>query len=92
MGGGGGARAAIIEGEGSLTPKAVSYTHLVVINSGSGNQGMTASIPVVVYAKELNSGADKMYRALALSNPVSYTHLAPAPTGASTTCGWRLRF
>lgn len=40
----------------------------VVINSGSGNQGMTASIPVVVYAKELNSGADKMYRALALSN------------------------
>ena len=40
----------------------------VVINSGSGNQGMTASIPVVVYAKELNSGVDKMYRALALSN------------------------
>lgn len=40
----------------------------VVINSGSGNQGMTASIPVVVYAKELNSGEDKMYRALALSN------------------------
>lgn len=40
----------------------------VVINSGSGNQGMTASIPVVVYARELKSGEEKMYRALALSN------------------------
>lgn len=40
----------------------------VIINSGSGNQGMTASIPVVVYAKELNTGEEKMYRALALSN------------------------
>lgn len=40
----------------------------VIINSGSGNQGMTASIPVVVYAKELNAGEEKMYRALALSN------------------------
>lgn len=40
----------------------------VIINSGSGNQGITASVPVVVYAKELNSGDEKMYRALALSN------------------------
>lgn len=40
----------------------------VIINSGSGNQGMTASIPVVVYAQELNAGEEKMYRALALSN------------------------
>lgn len=40
----------------------------VIINSGSGNQGMTASIPVVVYAKELGVSEDKMYRALALSN------------------------
>ncbi|MBS5284181.1 MAG: serine dehydratase subunit alpha family protein [Clostridiales bacterium] len=40
----------------------------VIINSGSGNQGMTASLPVIVYAKELKSGEEKMYRALALSN------------------------
>ena len=40
----------------------------VIINSGSGNQGMTASVPVIEYAKELNSGEDKLYRALALSN------------------------
>lgn len=40
----------------------------VIINSGSGNQGMTASIPVVVYARELGVSEDKMYRALALSD------------------------
>lgn len=40
----------------------------VVINSGSGNQGITASVPVVVYARELKVSQDKMYRALALSN------------------------
>lgn len=43
----------------------------VVINSGSGNQGITCSIPVVEYAKELEAGEDKMYRALALSNLVA---------------------
>ena len=40
----------------------------VIINSGSGNQGITASVPVVVYAKELGVDEEKMYRALALSN------------------------
>ena len=40
----------------------------VIINSGSGNQGITASVPVLVYAKELKASEDKMYRALALSN------------------------
>lgn len=40
----------------------------VVINSGSGNQGITVSVPVIVYAKELNVGEEKMCRALALSN------------------------
>lgn len=43
----------------------------VVINSGSGNQGITCSIPVVEYAKELQVGDDKMYRALVLSNLVA---------------------
>ncbi len=40
----------------------------VIINSGSGNQGMTTSIPVIVYAEELGVSEEKMYRALALAN------------------------
>lgn len=40
----------------------------VIINSGSGNQGITASVPVIVYAKEKNVSEETMYRALALSN------------------------
>lgn len=40
----------------------------VIILSGSGNQGMTASIPVIVYAKELNISNDQLYRALLISN------------------------
>ena len=40
----------------------------VVINSGSGNQGITVSVPVMVYAEELNVEKEKLYRALALSN------------------------
>ena len=40
----------------------------VVINSGSGNQGITASIPVIEYAKELSCGKEKLYRALVISN------------------------
>ena len=43
----------------------------VIINAGSGNQGMTCSLPVLEYAKEFNSGEDKSYRALALSNLVA---------------------
>ncbi len=40
----------------------------VIINSGSGNQGIAASIPVIVYAKELQVDEDKLYRALVVSN------------------------
>ena len=43
----------------------------VIINSGSGNQGLTCSLPVLEYAKELNVDREKMYRALALSNLVA---------------------
>ena len=43
----------------------------VVICSGSGNQGMTASLPVIEYAKELGSGREKLYRALLISNLVT---------------------
>ena len=43
----------------------------VIINSGSGNQGMTASLPVIEYAKELKVSEEEMYRALVLSNLVT---------------------
>lgn len=44
---------------------------LVVINSGSGNQGITASLPVYVYAKELGASEEKLFRALLVSNLVT---------------------
>ena len=40
----------------------------VIINAGSGNQGMTCSLPVLEYAKEFGADGEKTYRALALSN------------------------
>jgi len=43
----------------------------VVINSGSGNQGMTASVPVIVYARGINASEEKLYRALVLSNLIA---------------------
>jgi L-cysteine desulfidase len=43
----------------------------VIINSGSGNQGMTASLPVIVYAEGLQKTREELYRALAVSNLVT---------------------
>lgn len=43
----------------------------VIINSGSGNQGMTCSLPVVEYAKELGKTEEEMMRALCVSNLVA---------------------
>ena len=43
----------------------------VIINAGSGNQGMTCSLPVLEYAKEFNCDEDKTYRALTLANLVA---------------------
>ncbi|MEG1527973.1 MAG: L-serine ammonia-lyase, iron-sulfur-dependent, subunit alpha [Clostridia bacterium] len=43
----------------------------VIIVSGSGNQGMTASLPVIEYAKHLNASQDKLFRALVVSNLVT---------------------
>ena len=43
----------------------------VVINSGSGNQGMAASLPVIEYARELKCSQEELYRALVLSNLIT---------------------
>ena len=43
----------------------------VVICSGSGNQGMTASLPVIRYAKHLGATQEQLYRALLVSDLVT---------------------
>ena len=43
----------------------------VVINSGSGNQGITCTMPVLVYAEALGCSHEKLLRALLLSNLIS---------------------
>ena len=58
----------------------------VVINSGSGNQGITTSIPVVIYARELGATDEQLYRALAVSNLVTL-HLKSGIGPLSAYCG-----
>ena len=58
----------------------------VIINSGSGNQGMTASIPVIVYATDMGVSSDKLYRALALSNLLT-VHIKNGIGTLSAYCG-----
>jgi L-cysteine desulfidase len=58
----------------------------VVIVSGSGNQGMTASLPVIVYAKHLGVPHEKLLRALALSDLVTI-HLKSGIGRLSAFCG-----
>lgn len=43
----------------------------VVINSGSGNQGITVSVPVIEYAREIGSAHEKLVRALVFSNLIA---------------------
>lgn len=40
----------------------------VIINSGSGNQGIACSVPLIVYAKEMELPEYSLYRALVFSN------------------------
>ena len=58
----------------------------VIINSGSGNQGMTTSLPVIEYAKELKVSDEKLYRALALANLVTI-HQKTSIGRLSAFCG-----
>ena len=58
----------------------------VIINSGSGNQGITASVPVIIYAKELGTTDEELYRALAVSNLVTL-HLKSGIGPLSAYCG-----
>lgn len=58
----------------------------VIINSGSGNQGITASVPVIVYARGLQLPKDKLYRALCVSNLIT-VHLKDGIGTLSAYCG-----
>ena len=58
----------------------------VVINSGSGNQGMTASLPVIVYAEDQNAAKEQLLRALVVSNLVTI-HLKTGIGRLSAYCG-----
>lgn len=72
----------------------------VVINSGSGNQGITVSMPVYVYATEIGATEEQLYRALLLSNLISifakhdigklsaYCGAVTAATGAGAAITW----
>ena len=58
----------------------------VIINSGSGNQGMTASLPVIVYAEELGVSRESLLRALIVSNLVTI-HMKTGIGCLSAYCG-----
>ena len=58
----------------------------VVIVSGSGNQGLTASLPVIEYAKELGADQETLYRALLVSDLITI-HLKAEIGRLSAYCG-----
>ena len=58
----------------------------VIIVSGSGNQGITASVPVIEYAKEMGVGEEKMLRAVLLSDLLAI-HLKTGIGRLSAYCG-----
>ncbi len=58
----------------------------VVIVSGSGNQGMTASLPVIEYAKEIGASKEQLYRALVVSDLITI-HQKSSIGRLSAFCG-----
>ena len=58
----------------------------VIINSGSGNQGMTASLPVIAYAEHYGKSEEELIRALVFSNLVTL-HLKTGIGRLSAYCG-----
>lgn len=58
----------------------------VVINSGSGNQGITVSVPVIIYAKEYHKTDEELLRALLVSNLIAI-HIKTGIGPLSAFCG-----
>lgn len=69
----------------------------VVINAGSGNQGITCTMPVVTYAEAMNADKEKLYRAMVLTNLVALhqkryignlsAYCGAVSAGAAAGCG-----
>lgn len=69
----------------------------VIINSGSGNQGITCTMPVVVYAQEIGASEEKLKRALILTNLIALhqkyfigslsAYCGAVSAGAASGCG-----
>lgn len=74
----------------------------VVINSGSGNQGITVSVPLLIYAEAYEIRQERMLRALAVANLISlhqkkyigslsaYCGAVSAATGSACGIAWML--
>ena len=58
----------------------------VIINSGSGNQGITVSVPVICFAEEEKKSREELIRALVVSNLVAI-HLKTGIGSLSAYCG-----
>src|SRR5699024_156673 len=69
----------------------------VIINSGSGNQGLTVSVPIIVYCRDNNIEDEKLYRALIFANLLGLyikqgigelsAYCGVVTAGASSVCG-----
>lgn len=69
----------------------------VVINAGSGNQGITCTMPVITYAEALGKGKEELYRALVLTNLIALhqkryignlsAYCGAVSAGAAAACG-----
>ncbi|MCE5265398.1 MAG: L-serine ammonia-lyase, iron-sulfur-dependent, subunit alpha [Deltaproteobacteria bacterium] len=89
-----GNRSAVIDALHVATAKASSASNArmtgsslpVVINSGSGNQGITATVPVAVLAEKMGASREALARALALSSSVAIT-IAARKGRLSSLCG-----
>jgi L-cysteine desulfidase len=87
-------RGAIMDALNSATAKAASASYArmagsplpVVINSGSGNQGITTTVPVAVLAQKMGASRESLARALALSSIVAIT-IAARKGRLSSLCG-----
>lgn len=74
----------------------------VVINSGSGNQGITVSLPIMIYAGHYGISEERMLRALAMGNLLAcdqkrhignlsaYCGAASAAAGSAGAIAWML--
>ena len=88
----------LLERDGSILTRAKAYAAAgsdarmsgcdmpVIINSGSGNQGMTASLPVIAYAEYYEKSREALLRSLTLSNLITL-HLKSGIGRLSAYCG-----